>query len=58
MLQTLNSRLLFTHLLVAIVAIGLVGVLSSQLFRSYYVNQVRSDLRLAAEDLSSSLGRV
>lgn len=56
-MRSLRSQLLLTHLAVAVVAIGLVGVLSSQLFRHYYVAQTKQSLRLAAEDLAISVAR-
>ena len=58
MLHTLYSRLVSTHLLVAVVALSLVGVLSSALFRGYYVAQTQRSLSQAAEDLSKTLARV
>lgn len=58
MLHTLSTRLLLTHLLVAVVALGLVGALTMSLFRYYYVEQTQSALVRAAEDLASSVARV
>lgn len=58
MLPTLSSRLLVTHLLVAAVALSLVGVLASQLFRHYYVSRQQQLLAAAADDLAAVLGRL
>ena len=58
MLPTLSSRLLVTHLLVAVVAISLVGLLSMQLFRHYYVSQSQRALAEAGEDLAATLGGI
>lgn len=58
MLPTLSSRLLVTHLLVAAVALSLVGVLSSQLFRHYYVSRQQQLLAAAADDLAATVGRM
>ncbi len=56
MLHTLSSRLLVTHLLVAVVALSLVGLLSSGLFRRYYVAQTQRELSAAGDDLAATLG--
>lgn len=58
MLPTLSSRLLVTHLLVAAVALGLVGVLASQLFRHYYVSRQQQLLAAATDDLAVTVGRM
>ncbi len=58
MLRTLSSRLVVTHLVVAVVAIGLVGVLSSLLFRYYYVARSEASMKAAATDLAVMLGGV
>lgn len=56
MLRTLHSRLLSSHLLVAVVALGLVGLLSSQLLRHYFVVQTRDSLMQAADDIAVAMG--
>ncbi len=58
MLRSLYSRLLTTHLLVAVVALSLVGVLSTQLFRHYYVGQTRETLIEAGDQLAGTIARL
>lgn len=58
MFSSLYSRLLTTHLLVAVVALSLVGLLSTRLFRHYYVAQTREALVASAEDMAADIARL
>lgn len=58
MFSSLYSRLLTTHLLVAVVALSLVGLLSTRLFRHYYVAQTREALAASAEDMAADIARL
>jgi len=58
MFSSLYSRLLSTHLLVAVVALSLVGLLSTRLFRHYYVTQTREALAESAEDMAADIARL